>query len=368
MAKLPIRNDPTLDAIDQALEKVQDELGHENELRSYLGMSSIGRSCWREGWYDFRWCLDKVFPADTIKKFTDGHMGEDLMAKRLGYVKDVKLMVVDPRTDKQFEYKDLHGHLSGHADGMIKGILQALNTLHVWEHKQVAEKKYRELQKLVAGDEKGALEKWDETYYVQAIMYMHYSECKRHYLTCSTPGGRETISARTNENKKAAKKYVDKALHIIQCDTPKNLEKVSENPVYWLCKYCQYVDICQWDALPKVNCRTCCHATPVMQGLGGKWKCERYNCMIPLKNARKGCKDHLYIPDFVTFAKPVNADKNKNWIEYQIDSPQGIVFFRNGKKGKRAYPSHELRATVPAILGDDVVDEIRKRFDGEVVG
>lgn len=269
----------TLDAVDEALEANQERLS-----RRYLGMSGIGHPCARKLWYDFRWWSPKAFPASVLKKFEDGHLGEELMAKRLRLVEGIEL-VTHQEDGKQIGFADLEGHFRGHMDGLIKGLLEAPKTQHVWEHKQTAEKKHKDLAKLKAVDEKSALQKWDETYYAQAVLYMWYSWTTRHFLTCATPGGREYISVRTDENKPYAAELVAKAEAIINAKTPPR--RLSDDPSYYQCKWCDHYFACHFDQEPVKGCRTCQHSSPARDG---KWECDKFG-EIPEDFEAKGCDE-----------------------------------------------------------------------------
>lgn len=243
MALLPpiAQVDPTLEAADAALVAKQ----RMEERRRYVGFSSIGHTCERLNWYRFHTDHREVFDAATIRRFESGHQGEDIMASRLRAVPGVTLLTANPDTGRQwrFEDPDMEGKFAGHADGVILGLLQSPKTWHVWEHKQTNPKKFAELAKLKASEgEKGALKKWDLTYYGQGMLYCFYSGITRHYLTCSTPGERETISVRTNEDPEHAMMLRDRAKRIINARAP--LAKISNNPAWYVCRFCSFHGVC----------------------------------------------------------------------------------------------------------------------------
>lgn len=357
MAALPEVLDPTLEAVDRAIEAAENT----QPARPYLGMSSIGRACRRELWFSFRWCSPSSFDAKTLKRFQDGHLGEDLQAKRLRMVEGITLHTIDPRTGRQFGFSDIGGHFRGHMDGAILGLLQAPKTWHVWEHKQVDDDKQAKLAKAKQElGEKAALQAWDEVYYAQGVLYMHYSGMDRHYLTCASAGGRHTISVRTEAAPQVARSLIEKARAIITAPEP--LERLSERPDWYQCKWCQHHSICHDRRVPAVSCRTCAHATPALDG-DGRWVCERYGCDIPTEQQRSGCHDHLFIPALIPYAKPVDADQAQNWIEYRMEDGRT---FRNGRPEAGCYSSWELHAADPGVIADPVVDEIRKQFGARV--
>lgn len=237
MAPLPKMStpDPTLAAADRELEA----RARAEPKRNYLGMSAIGHPCSRRLWYELRDPMPDSFDAATLKRFEDGHRSEALMATRLRMAPGIELWTVDPETGKQIRFEDFDGVFAGHADGVILGLHQAPKTPHVWEGKCTNEKKFAELGKLKASvGEKNALEKWDYTYWCQAQAYMGYGAFTRHYLTVCTPGGRAWDSVRTEFDQGAFLRIKDKAKRIIEAKFP--LAKVSNDPSWYQCRFCQY--------------------------------------------------------------------------------------------------------------------------------
>lgn len=299
--------DPTLDAIDAAMESRENG----KPPRSYLGMSGVGHSCERKLWMDWRWVSQAKFNAATLKRFADGHHGEDVQAERIRMVHGVTLLTIDPDTGRQWGASDLNGHFKGHMDGAVLGLLQAPKTWHVWEHKQVDEKKQTKLIKLkVEKGEKHALEAWDAIYYAQAILYMHYSGMDRHYLTCSTPGGRGTISVRTESNTEAAMRLLAKAERIVGASNPP--ARISEDATWFECRFCDHRDACHGDATPDRHCRSCLHSSPVADGA---WTCERQRMPLDMRTQRAGCAAHLFIPGLIHGEQ---IDAGEDWVSYAM--------------------------------------------------
>ena len=231
--------DPTLAAVDREMEA----RARRQPRRDYLGFSSIGHPCSRKLQYDLRATEQQSHDAATLKRFEDGHRGEALMASRLRMVPGIRLWTVDPETAGQIGFSDFGGRFKGHADGVIQGLIQAPETPHVWEHKATNERKQAKLAALkIELGEKNALAAWDEVYHAQAILYMHYANLTRHYLTCSTPGERTTVSVRTNADPEAALKLIDKARRILDAKYP--LARISNSPEWWQCKWCEHREQC----------------------------------------------------------------------------------------------------------------------------
>jgi len=334
MTALPIQIDPTIEAVLRQLERAE----WSQQPRPYLGMSAIGQPCHRRLWYAFRWAARERMTATSLLRINDGHRGETAMAAMLNAVDGIELLTEDPRTGKQFGFADIGGHFRGHADGMITGLLQAPATLHVWEAKVVAEDKATKLYNLTWQiGEKNALAKWDEVYYAQAVLYMHYAKATRHYLTCGSPGVRSMVGVRTDADPLTTQRLQVKAKTIITAQEP--LQKLSDDPAWWQCKGCAMSGICHRNELPAVNCRTCVHATPELDG-DGRWSCAKWGADIPVEAQRVGCEQHRYIPALVTVARQVDASEQDGWIEYRTSNG---VTFRNGS-GTGGLSSEEIRS------------------------
>ncbi|MFO0906804.1 MAG: hypothetical protein U0835_00295 [Isosphaeraceae bacterium] len=240
MALIPEVGDPTLAAIDRELER----RAATEPRRSYLGASAIGEPCERKLWYSIRPEIPrKPLDAASLKRFQDGHHGESVMADRLRLVPGVELWTSDDQTGGQIGGTLLDGRFGWHVDGVILGLLQAPETPHVWEHKQVGEKKFAEFRKLKAQmPEKQVLEHWDSVYFAQGVLYMELLDLSRHYLTVSTPGGRETASCRTEARPTMAKALLEKARRVLDAKEPP--ARLSERPEFFKCKWCDFREAC----------------------------------------------------------------------------------------------------------------------------
>jgi hypothetical protein len=357
MATLPTTTpDPTIDAMLAAVEAA-------NRLerpRPYLGMSGIGMECERRLWYQFRWCLPAGggFDSKSLLNFADGHATEDVMAARLRTVPGVELYTIDPSTGRQFGFVSVGGHFRGHSDGMMRGVLQAPKAWHVWEHK-ASEKGPADLAR--AKDklgEKNALASWSGTYYAQAVLYMHHAQVDRHYLTCSSPGGRLPITTvRTNAAPDVAAKLTEKAERIIYAAEP--LGRLSEDPAFWTCKGCPAATICHTPKLMPANCRNCLHATPESDG-DGRWSCAKWGADIPTDAQADGCEKHRYIPALLKrWGEATDASEAEGWVEYT--APDGLVF-RNGPWGLTSFTSKELSNWTPSLLRDAEFAHLREKY------
>jgi len=298
--------DPTLQLADAVLEKREAE----KPKRSYLGISGIG-DCNRKSYYRFHGIESTPFKAKTLKNFRDGFNTEDLVIADLRTVKGLTVVDREPDSGKQIEVSDFDGHFQGHLDFEVLGIKQAPKTWHVGEVKCSAEKKFNEFKKIKDKfGEKQTLFNWSLTYFVQAQLYMHYRKRKRHWMVVASAGGRDWTSCRTNYDAEQAKYYIDRAKRIIE--QPEILpDRISESSDFWLCRFCEFSEVCHDGKRPVRHCRTCIWGEA---GENKTWKCRKHETVRSIKEQAEGCEDQLYRPTFV--AGTVN-DIGDDYISYE---------------------------------------------------
>lgn len=310
MAKIPEVIDPTLAAVDAALKKIAET---EQYDAAYLGVSYVGRPCLRQSWYRFRWATQGVDEAPSLRRLEDGRRCEKAMAEQLRYVHALTLQTTCPDDKRQFAVLFLGGHLRGRVDGLIKGLLQAPSTAHVWEHKSTKEAEFKKLAKLKREKgEKAALAAWNEVYRAAATLYLEGLGMSRHYLTVSTPGLREVQSVRSDADPAEAARLLKIAEAIVFADRAP--PRLSQDPDYFECRWCPALAVCHGNDLGRSHCRSCMHSTAEQDGT---WSCARWNKTLPLADQHQGCPAHLYSPDMVP-GEIVAANDAEEWVEYRL--------------------------------------------------
>tara|TARA_R100000995_G_scaffold30176_4_gene13448 strand:- start:4407 stop:5363 length:957 start_codon:yes stop_codon:yes gene_type:complete len=292
MVKIQIDlDDPTLLAADQILEKRENS----KPRRGYLGMSA-GGNCARQNYYNFRGVQSKPFNAKTLKNFSSGHRAEPVMIKRIQQVQGLDVLSVDPATGKQFEVEDFDGHLLGHLDFEVLGLLQAPKTWHVGECKETSEKKLQEFRRIKGKvGEKNTLKAWNENYYAQHQLYMKYRKRKRGWLVVASAGVRDWDSCRTDYNREDADYYAEKARQIIY--EPERIpDRIAEDPSYFKCSWCDYKAICFEREKPVRNCRTCVYGKPEKNR---QWFCQKHKFHATQSEQREGCSSQRFLTALV---------------------------------------------------------------------
>lgn len=231
--------DPTLETVREKLRSIE----RSQPLRGYLGASIIGDPCERKAWYYYH-KPELRQPLNDVGHLAVncGHRSEDVMAHYLRMVDGVEL-ITQQDNGGQMGFSDFGGRFKGHIDGIIRGILQAPKTVHVWEHKSANVKKFTEFQNLkTKHDEKEVLQKWNITYYGQAQIYMHYFGYTRHYMTVSLQGVRDFDSCRTEYDKGYAQSLVSKAGRVLELQSPP--PRISNKSDFYLCRFCDFQGEC----------------------------------------------------------------------------------------------------------------------------
>jgi len=373
MAKIDysVYEDKTLEAMNKALEVVQSL----EKPRHYLGASEIGHDCNRYLFYSFRNAWKRSIPVSGIKAIQDGYAQEDITIARLRALPFIELVNTDGTFDKdgkpnQIGFKLLLDHFRGHIDGMIKGIVQAPLTWHVWEHKAVNTKKFDELKKYISDPaigEKNALEKWDYTYYCQAQIYMHSFQLERHYIVVSTPGGLDHIGCRTEYKRSVAEGLIAKAKEII-FDNWSIPAKMSDKREFFKCQWCHMQSVCHDGFFPDVHCKTCRYREPVVNGEN---KCLLKDVIIEETLLNTGCPAHIYNPVLIPQAKLVEHQDDgcimitDKGYKFANTSLIGFPDVKGDLDG--IFTSIELKEKIQNInnLSIDVV-KVQKAFNGKI--
>jgi len=358
--------DQTLHEVDKALERIKAM----ESPRHYLGMSAIGHECPRNLFYSFRNVAPNVIDGAGAKRIEDGHTQEPIMADRLRLLPYIELHTMDPdKPDRQIGFQLLLGHFRGHCDGIIRGIIESPKTWHVWEHKSVNEKSFNKLVKLrQTVGEKKALMEWNVVYFDQAQIYMHEAGLTRHYLTVTTPGGRDYTSIRTEYSKSYAEAIIEKAQGII-FDNWVLPEGISDKREFFKCKWCQFQGHCHDGDIPLVHCKTCRYSEPVKDG---KRKCTFKDELIDDGMLNVGCDRHIFNPALIQ-AKLI--EHQEDGCLYHIETAD--IFFSNTNiagfpdlKGRcdAIYTSQDLKEKIKSIsnITKETV-KLQGDFKGEVV-
>ncbi len=318
--------------------------------RHYLGGSQIGEECERKLWYSFRWAMLIVFGPRILRLFDRGHREEPALIK---YLTDagVDCYEVDEKTGEQFAVSFAWGHGGGHLDGALKN-LPDHPEWHLAEFKTSSDKEFKKVQKAGVRSAK-------PVHYAQMQIYMHLSGLKFAAYIVVNKNDDELYFERVEYDRDEGARIEAKAEAIVAAESPPT--KLSEDPTFFKCRFCDYKELCHYEATPQANCRTCVHSTPEKED--GRWLCEKKNLELTRQLQKQGCDQHRFIPHLI-----------ENWAEFKEMDGESVKYknTQNGKEflnGEPGYSSIEISlAQDVRIIGDETVDQIKQTFDGRVAG
>ena len=341
--------DPVADAIYSHYKAV-----HGAELaRPYLGASAIGKPCLRQHWYSFHWAKPADFPGRIYRVFQTGHLQEPRVYADLRGI-DCTIEEFDPATGAQWAFSEesTGHHLRGNCDGFVTGIPGARKARHVLEIKTSSDKYFAIMRK--SGVKQAKPEHW-----AQMQLYMHWGKADRALYFVVNKDNEDIYTERVDYDRDAALALIAKARSIIESTEPP--VRLSEDPTWYQCSFCDYKSICHQRELPQVTCRSCAHSTPEKTG-NAVWTCAKYDgAEIPIEEQRKGCAAHIYIPILLEkVAKPV--DGSDSHVVYEMSN--GAQFI-NGDPDEFGLhiSSQEIYVTADkSALVDVKVVELRKQM------
>lgn len=262
------------------------KLYDDGEHRNHLGASIIGDPCSRQLWYTFRWCKRQTFDGRMHRLFNVGNAAEPRFSQYLEGV-GFKVNRIDPDTGKQFRMSGVNGHYGGSVDARL-----------------IAPERYQLTEDLVflgefktnntgAGYtkvEKEGVAKAKPRHYAQACQYGYKFNLKYCIYLIENKNDSEITVKVFPLDLQYGQALEKKAEDIINSAFPP--ARISENPSYFECQYCDYKDICHNEEKVEINCRSCRNCQPVENA---QWFCHRFKAIVPTDFIKQGCPEHQSI-------------------------------------------------------------------------
>ena len=307
--------------------------------RPHLGASIIGHKCERYIWLTWRWALKPTFPGRVLRMFDTGSREESRLVAELRGI-GAEVWDTNPETGQQWRVSAFNGHFSGALDGVAKGLPEAPKTPAVLEFKTHNNKSFNDLVKKRVKESK-------PQHYAQMTGYMGLMDIDRALYMAVNKDTDDVYVEWVHFDADEFARIMDRARRLIEATTPP--WRISTDKDFFECKYCSFWNHCHGGQVAEANCRTCVHSSPVEDG---QWKCSAKNMILAEHEQRRGCDEHLMIPDLVPHADP--QDGGNNWIAYR-HKESGLMFV-NGPESLRQYGPHftsrELHDTNGSLMPD----------------
>jgi hypothetical protein len=255
-------------------EGLEDLTAIEDDPRTHLGISEIGKPCSRQLYYKFHWIAFEKHSGRMQRLFKRGHREEE---RFINYLEGIGCKVY--RLDangKQFRVSGVMGHYGGSCDGVV---------ITPWfEPPFLLEMKTHNTKSFVEYINKGLI-KSKPQHYDQMCGYGQKMEIQYglYFPENKNDDDIQVTAIKLDWNR--GLQLERKAEEIITAKQPP--QKISENPDYYECQYCFAKEVCHYGAELAKNCRSCRMSSAVE---GAEWFCSRYGENIPKEIIPKGCE------------------------------------------------------------------------------
>ena len=207
--------------------------------RKYLGASRWGHHCDRALAYEFHGLAKdegKGFKGKTLRIFDMGHDGEERMAE---YLKTAGFAITTHGPDgNQIGFSLNDGMLKGHVDGIIyNGPDMGLAWPALWENKALGDSSFSKVSK-------NGIKEANNTYFVQAQVYMTYTNTKWCLFTCINRDTGEVYAEIIMSDSAVALSARDRAVRIISSEKPEEMPRCTTDMNDRRCKWCDYSARC----------------------------------------------------------------------------------------------------------------------------
>ncbi|MGE4486333.1 MAG: hypothetical protein AB7C95_00735 [Synergistaceae bacterium] len=257
----------------------------EDNHRTHLGASLIGRDCSRQLWYVFRWAKDITHDARILRLFARGHLEEE---RFVFFLRQAGITIWQYDTNgRQFRMAACGGHYGGSMDGVGKGFPEKPDTPFLTEFKTHNDKSFALLEA------KGVKESKPE-HNIQMQQYMGAYGLTHAAYFAVNKNTDAWHAEMVDFNEAEYKLYLARAEHIIFSPFPPPREYGMRS--HFKCKWCDYNSLCWTLEGAAVNCRTCAYSKPIEDGA---WKCEHVDRVLAPSLIVKGCTNHTFIEGLV---------------------------------------------------------------------
>ncbi|HAB90287.1 MAG TPA: oxidoreductase [Bacteroidetes bacterium] len=277
--------DLLVDTIDAQIEDASIEM-FEDGHRDHLGASLIGDSCSRKLWYLFRWVKPAKFDSATrtqgqvLRLFNRGHREEPAIIKLLEKSGHRFLPVPEGQDQHRITLK-CNGHFGGSLDavGYLPEIFNFDDQV-LYEFKTAGETQFRRLKKAGVKADK-------PLHWAQMCVYGKDKGIHHGLYLCVNKNTDEIYIEFLVLDWNLAETMEMKAEAIIEADEAP--AKIAMSASHFVCKWCNFKDVCHYDEPVDVNCRSCKHSKAVENS---QWKCKLADQVIPKDVVKLGCELH----------------------------------------------------------------------------
>lgn len=283
-------NPSELAALSQQLQDEVDEqirlVGDSRAPSWRLGPSSMDTECDRKVWYGFRWVKRHTRDARMYRLLEHGKLMEARFEAMLLAVPGLQLWTIDPnagpnRLNKQYRIRAVDDHVGAFLDAIA-----ILPPHYGFPDPMVVEMKTG-----------GTGSTWNKTRvdvkaghpeHVDQFGYYGWKYDFRYSLYVASNKNDDDMTLQIVENDFGKAELLERRMSsVIHSQTPPR--RIKEDATFYLCKMCNYADICHKGADYEHNCRSCDYGEPTR---GGEWTCNLRSQVIPRDIVPVGCDQY----------------------------------------------------------------------------
>ena len=255
---------------------------YESGHRNHLGASELGEECWRKLWYSFRWVKKEAFSGRMLRLFNVGHSAEP---RFITYLRGIGFEVKEFNEDgKQFRIVGAKGHYGGSLDGMCKAPSRYQLSEDIVLLNEFKTNNTGSGYSKVATD---GIQKAKPRHHAQMSQYGYKYGLKYGLYMIENKNDSDITFKIVELDWNLGAQMERKAEEIIFAKEPPN--RISDNPAYQACKFCNKAGICHGNEPVEINCRSCRNSQPVDDA---EWYCHKFGMNIPKGFIPKGCEHH----------------------------------------------------------------------------
>jgi hypothetical protein len=239
-------NEPAQAAIASVLDDAILKRQASQEKRDYLGASRWGEACERRLRYEYEHTPEDEgsgFSPEVLRIFDMGHDGEARMAD---YIREAGFDLLTEKSDgKQFGFRAADGRLGGHIDGIVAGgpIITGVEYPLLWENKALNDRSWNDTKNKGVKVSK-------PVYYAQMQIYCAYLDIPSGGMfTALNRDTGEVLVELVPYDALAAQEASDRAVRVIDAQSPKELPRLGNDRTDFRCKFCSFKSTC-WEDVP----------------------------------------------------------------------------------------------------------------------
>jgi hypothetical protein len=241
--------------------------------RPHLGGSLIAHPCERYLVYSFRWAYMSKIESKLNRIFRLGDAIEDII------IKDLKRAGIT-HGGSQTRVSGYRGHAGGSVDGIVEEVPEYPDETLLFEAKSMNHNNFLDVKRKGVKVSK-------PIYYGQMQIYMGKLDLDKAMFVSLDKNTSDLYIEFVHFDEYEYEHLIDREEDIIEAKHINEFPRISNNPSWFNCKFCDAKEVCHSGITPEKNCRTCDHAELCDEGV---WYCRVHKEDQSVEDQEHGCE------------------------------------------------------------------------------